>query len=121
MALKHETPTYPQYTNLALHDGLFDQLLAAHKYHLGLEYDAQRIKGDLYAKVYLGSMESVLQNTTQYLLGILLIDEKRLNLNAQTDLTIQQTKLTAVETARAQLNSILMPLQAASCSLKSIF
>ena len=64
MAAGHETPTYPQYTNLALHDGLFDQLLAAHEYHLNIQYDKQRIKGDLYAKVYLGSMESVLQNTT---------------------------------------------------------
>jgi hypothetical protein len=109
----HETPTYPQYTNLALHDGLFDQLMAAHKYHLDIEWDAQRIRGDMYAKVYLGSMESVLSNTTQYLIGILLIDEKRENLIAQTNLIIQQTRLAEVETAKAQFElDILMPLQA---------
>jgi len=107
------TPTYPQYTNLALHDGLFDQLMAAHKYHLDIEWNEQRIKGDLYAKVYLGSMESVLQNCTQYLLGILLLDEKQDNLIAQTNLTIQQTKLAEVETAKAQFElDVLMPLQA---------
>lgn len=111
--MAHETPTYPQYTNLALHDGLFDQLLAAHKYHLQTEYDAQRIRGDMYAKVFLGSMESCLQNTTQYLLGILLLDEKQDQLIAQTDLTIQQTKLAEVETAKAQYElDVLMPLQA---------
>ena len=72
-----DTPTYPQYTNLALGDGLFDQLMATMKHHLQIEYDSQRIRGSEYAKVYLGSMESVLGNTTQYLLGILLIEQRK--------------------------------------------
>ncbi len=72
-----DTPTYPQYTNLALGDGLFDQLMATMKHHLRMEYDSQRIRGSEYAKVYLGSMESVLGNTTQYLLGILLIEQRK--------------------------------------------
>ena len=92
------TPTYPQFTNLPLHDGLFDQLMAAQKHHLDIEFDAQRIRGDIYAKVYLGSMESVLANSTQYLLGILLITEKQNKLLADTDLVIEQTRQTIYTT-----------------------
>jgi len=108
-----ETPTYPQYTNLALHDGLFDQLMAAVKHHIEFEWTDQRIRGDVYAKTYLGAMESVLANTTQYLIAILLIDERRDKLLADTELVIQQTKLTKVETDKAQFElDVLMPLQA---------
>lgn len=92
------TPTYPQYTNLALGDGLFDQLMAAIKHHLNIEFTSQRITGDSYSKVYLGSIESVLGNTTQYLLGVLLIDEKRDQLIAQMDVSKEQARQTAYET-----------------------
>jgi len=77
------TPTYPQYTNVALSAGLFDQLMLAIREHLDREYKDQRIRGAEYAKVYLGSLESALANTTQYLLGVLLIDERKLNLDLQ--------------------------------------
>ena len=85
------TPTYPQFTNLPLHDGLFDKLMAAVKHHLNIEWDAQRLRGDMYTKVYLGSMESVLTNSTQYLLGILLITERQNKLLAEIDLIVAQT------------------------------
>jgi len=111
--MANETPTYPQYTNLALGQGLFDQLMTAVRHHLDIEYDKQRLHGDDYTKAYIASMESVLGNSTQYLLGILLIDEKRDKLIADTDLTIQQTALTKVETAKAQFElDVIMPLQA---------
>jgi hypothetical protein len=77
------TPTYPQYTNLALNEGLFDQLMATVKYHLDIEFTSQRLTGDNYSKVYLGSIEAVMANTTQYLLGIMLIEEKKENLKLQ--------------------------------------
>jgi hypothetical protein len=80
------TPTYPQYTNLALNDGLFDQLMASVKYHLDGQYKAQRIRGDNYSKVYLGSMEAVMGNTTQYLLGVMLIEEKKEQLKLENEL-----------------------------------
>ncbi len=80
------TPTYPQYTNKALGDGLFDQLMATVKHHCLEEYDAGRIRGDNYSKLYLGSMEAVMGNTTQYLLGILLIEEKQKQLEWQIKL-----------------------------------
>lgn len=92
------TPTYPQYTNLALGDGLFDQLMSAIKHHLDIEFTSQRITGDSYSKVYLGSIEAVLGNTTQYLLGILLIDEKRDQILAQMDVSREEARQTAYET-----------------------
>lgn len=78
-----DTPTYPQYTNLALGSGLFDQLMATMKHHLMQEFDGGRIRSAEYSKVYLGSLESVLSNTTQYLLGIMLIEQKKENLELQ--------------------------------------
>jgi len=92
------TPTYPQYTNRQLADGLFDQLMAAVKYHIDLEWKSQRITGDNYTKVYLGSLESVLANTTQYLLGILLIDEKRDQLIQQTEVLEEEARQKRYET-----------------------
>lgn len=92
------TPTYPQYTNLNLGDGLFDQLMAAVKHHLQIEYDAQRIDGDRYAQAYIEAMEAVLGNTTQYLLGILLLDEKKDQLSWQIELAKEQARQTAYET-----------------------
>lgn len=78
-----ETPTYPQFTNLKLQDGLFDQLMGTVKHHIELEFNAQRITGGDYAKVYLGALESIMANTTQYLLGIVLLEEQRLKLQAE--------------------------------------
>jgi hypothetical protein len=83
MAEKISVPTYPQYTNLALGEGLFDQLMTTVKYHLMQEYNGQRIRGAEYSKVYLGSMEAVMANTTQYLLGTMLIDQQRAKLIAE--------------------------------------
>jgi len=88
------TPTYPQYTNLALGEGLFDQLMTTVKFHLQQEFDKQRIRGTEYSKVYLGSMESVMTNTTQFLLGTMLIEEQRAQLLVQTALIeLEQEKL----------------------------
>lgn len=88
------TPTYPQYTNLALNEGLFDQLMATVKHHLDIEFADQRLTGDNYSKVYLGSMEAVMANTTQYLLGIMLIQEKKDNLLLQNQiLELQRDEL----------------------------
>jgi hypothetical protein len=81
-----KTATFPQYTNLDLGEGIFDQLMASVKHHLDIEYDASRIRGDNYAKVYLGSMESVMANSTQYLLGVMLIEEKREQLKLENEL-----------------------------------
>jgi hypothetical protein len=73
-----DTPqTYPTYTNRNLDDGIFEQLMAAVKHHVKQEFKEGRIQADQYGQVYLGLTEACLQNSTQYLLGLLLIDEKR--------------------------------------------
>jgi septal ring factor EnvC (AmiA/AmiB activator) len=84
--------TFPQYTNLALGEGLFDQLMQAVKHHLDIEYKANRITKDTYAKVYLGAMEAALGNTTQYLLGNLLIGEKKAQAEADIAKTEAETR-----------------------------
>lgn len=106
------TPTYPQYTNLALGEGLFDQLMASVKHHLEIEWKAQRITGDSYSKVYLGSMESVLGNTTQYLLGLLLIDEKKEQALAEVRLTEARIDLTEEDIRQKQYETdFILPKQ----------
>jgi hypothetical protein len=92
------TLTHPRYTNRALNEGLFDQLMEAVKYHIEQEYQNSRITGESWTKVYLGSLEAVLGNSTQYLLGTLLLDEKADQLAAQIDLTQAQTRQTDYET-----------------------
>lgn len=73
-----DTPlTYPAYTNRNLDDGVFDQLMAAVQSHVQAEFKAGRLQAENYNTFYLGLTEAVLQNSTQYLLGLLLIDEKR--------------------------------------------
>lgn len=95
-----DTPfTYPTYTNRSLDEGVFEQLMAAVKHHVQEEFKAGRIQADTYGQVYLGLTEAVLQNSTQYILGLLLIDEKRRG----QDLSNQQ--------AEYQLE-VLLPLQA---------
>lgn len=100
MATSDKTPTItaPHYTNKGLDEGIFDQLMIAIDYHLQREYKAARINGDGYSKVYLGSLEAALGNSTQYLLGLLLIDEKRDQLLAQVDISAEQARQTAYET-----------------------
>ena len=61
---------------------VFDTIMSTVKKHLQEEYDAQRIKGAEYSKVYLGSMEAVLGNTVQYLVGMALTDEQRADITA---------------------------------------
>ena len=69
--------TYPRYTDQVLSGGLFDQLMASVSVHLDKEYSKNRIRGADYAKVYVGSIQGVMQNTTQYLLGTMLLNEEK--------------------------------------------
>jgi hypothetical protein len=86
--------TYPQFTNLKLQDGLVDQLLAVIKLHVKEEFDAQRITAADYSKVYLGALEAVLGNSTQFLLGTMLLDVQREKIQAEIKLIeLEQDKL----------------------------
>ena len=99
-----ETPlTYPTYTNRNLDDGVFEQLMAAVKHHIKEEFDSGNIPADAYANVYLNLTEAVLQNATTYLLGILLIDEKK----RAADLANQKAEYELEELLPAQLDKLL--------------
>lgn len=78
--------TYPQFTNLKLEAGLVDQLMATVKFHVKGEFDEQRITSADYSKVFLGALESVLANSTQYLLGTMLLEQQRLKIAAEIKL-----------------------------------
>lgn len=49
--------------------GVFDVLMQATKAHLIEEYNADRITGDEYSKVYVGAMSAVMQTAVQFLLN----------------------------------------------------
>lgn len=82
--------TAPGFTNLALGEGLVDQLMATVNHHIDLQYKQNRLKGSDFAQVYVGSITAVMQFSTQYLLGTLLIDEQKDKLVAETSLTTKQ-------------------------------
>lgn len=107
--------------------GVFDTLMRANKEHLEAEFKAGRIKGADYANVYLGSLQSVLAASVQFLLErdkstlqaektkaeIALLDQQLLNavtentvlvaqeckLRAEYDATLEQKLRTAAETS----------------------
>jgi len=108
MPLALDTPqTYPTYTNKAIDEGIFDQLMAAAKAHIHEEWKAQRIQADTYGQVYLGMLETVLTNSTQYLLGLLLINEKRRG----QDLANQKSEYELEELLPAQLQKLLKEIE----------
>lgn len=49
--------------------GVFDELMTVTRLHLDEQYTQNRIKGSDYASVYLGSVQSVMQQSISYLLG----------------------------------------------------
>lgn len=78
--------------------GVFDIMMATTKLHLKEEYNAGRITGEEYTTVYLGAMQSVMQNSVQFLLNfqqeekiqseIALVRQKTVTELANTDNTI---------------------------------
>lgn len=84
--------------------GVFDVLMRANKAHLESEYQKNRIKGPEYATVYLGSLESVMQTSLQFLLNkdksdleAQLIQAQIEKVNAEIDLVKQQTANAVIE------------------------
>lgn len=86
---------YPEYTETVISGGgLFDELMRSVKAHLSEEYTQQRLRGSDYTKVYLGSMEAAMANTTQYLIGSALLEVQKLKIEAETKLIdLQRDKL----------------------------
>ena len=100
MPIALDTPqTYPNFTNHGLGEGILDQLMLAVAHHCEKQFDDGRIQSDTYGQVYLGALEAAMTQATQYLLGQLLIDEKRRG----QDLSNQQEEYKL---------EIILPLQA---------
>ena len=74
--------------------GAFDEIMKAAQIRLEHEYDKDRIKGTEYSKVYLGSMESAMQQSIAFVLG-------RQQASAQADLTNGQFALIEIERINA--------------------
>ena len=81
-------------------DGVFDDVMETVNKHLDAQYKLGRITGTDYATVYLGAMQSALQQAVAFVLGkdktnseILLIDAQELKVDAETALTTQKATL----------------------------
>lgn len=108
-------------------DGVFDVLMRANKAHLESEFQKGRIKGAEYATVYLGSLESVMTAALTFLLQkqknaleaeliqqqILLAQAEVLKVNAQVNLSEQQTQNALAELAIIQANALKVPAEVA--------
>lgn len=107
--------------------GVFDVLMRANRAHLENEYDKNRIKGAEYATVYLGSMESVMRASLEFLLQrqkisleaqlleqqIILAQVEVLKANAAVDLVHAQIANTQAELAIIQANALKIPAEIA--------
>lgn len=87
--------------------GVFDVLMRANRAHLENEYDKNRIKGAEYATVYLGSMESVMRASLEFLL-------QRQKISLEADLLAQQIILAQVEVLKANAAVDLVKAQTAN-------
>lgn len=82
--------------------GTFDKLMQVVKLHLQEEYEAERIRDEDYASVYLGSMQSVIGQALQFELGKAqteLIEQQILVAQQQVLATQQQVLKTQAEVA----------------------
>jgi len=94
--------TIPDLTEASLTgEGVFDVLMRANKAHLEAEFTKGRIKGSEYATVYLGSLESVLQNSMSFL-----IQRERVGLEAE--LLKQQIILAEIGVLKANIELQMM-------------
>ena len=77
--------------------GVFDKLLAAVNKNIELQYTLGRIKGSDYANVYLGGMQSVLQQSIEYVLREKLIAAQVDDIIKGIEIKDEQKKLTYTE------------------------
>ena len=77
-------------TGLLPGTGAFDEFMSAHQVRLEREFNQNRIKSSDYAKVYLGAMESSMQQAIGFVLG-------RQEATAKAHLTYKQGQLIEVE------------------------
>lgn len=87
--------------------GVFDVLMRANKAHLEAEFTKGRIKGSEYATVYLGSLETVMRSSMEFLL-------QRQKIGLEADLLAQQILLAQVEVTKATAAVALVQAQTAN-------
>jgi hypothetical protein len=86
--------------------GVFDVLMRANKVHLDAEFNKNRIKGPEYATVYLGSLETVLQQSMSFLL-------QREKIALEAELMAQQVEIAKIQLLKTQVElDILQASQA---------
>ena len=107
--------------------GVFDVLMRATKAHLEAEYNKNRIKGAEYSTVYLGSLESVMRTSLEFLLQrqkialeaqlmeqqVLVAKAEVEKALAQVELAKQQVLQSKVELEILQLNKDKIPAEIA--------
>jgi len=87
-------------------NGVFDVLMKAVNDNIKIQYDAGRLTGTDYANVYLGSVQSVIAQSMQYVM-----QEKEVE--ARVDLVAQQTLTEAENTANAVKQGTLLDTEEA--------
>lgn len=92
--------------------GVFDELMASVNVHLQNEYSAQRIRGPEYATVYLGAMQTVMQQSIAFLLA----KEKA---EKDTALVEEETLFVTQQKANAVINGTVLTAQ--KCKLDAEF
>jgi hypothetical protein len=83
--------------------GVFDVLMRANRAHLENEFQKNRIKGPEYATVYLGSLESVMRTSMEFLL-------QREKVALEAELMAQQVLIAKAEVEKA--NAMVLVAQA---------
>lgn len=73
--------------------GVFDELMRSAKSHIQSEFDKDRITGNNYSDVYLGTMQAVLAQSVQFLLQQGISSKQIEQLDAQIEQTKAQTAL----------------------------
>ena len=113
-------------------EGVFDQLMKSVKSHLKEEYDEQRIRGSEYTQVYLGGLQGAMSQAIQWQLGaqiaenqaaliavqieaqekqVLLLEEQRQQLIAQTALIVEQTEGQTLNNLNIAKQGVILDVQ----------
>lgn len=80
--------------------GIFDVLMQAVNRHIDEQFENGRIVGPEYATVYLGSIQSVLQESIKFLLGEQQADKQAELLQAQIDKTGQESDVAIAQATK---------------------
>lgn len=107
--------------------GVFDTLMRANKAHLEGEFQKNRIKGTEYATVYLGSLESVMRTSLDFLLQrekvaleaelmaqqVLIAQAEVQKANAMVQVALKEVEKIGIELEIMQLNKEKIPYEIA--------